>query len=301
MVVTQKQKGITLLLAVIVLATITAITFSIAGIILSEVRTANDLSSTEPVLYTTQSFLELALFKVSNALPETQNLPGSSNSRDALSLDPATQFTFGTPACDPNTIICKAAPHDNPADVSQSSKFNNVQTESVVKSLNNDDIIYDTIICYTTTYCADINAYEIYDSTNPTKYDSGYNKIEVYNQGPDQIDALLCKTSDILMAECTDTAFIAPAGTRDLRTAQGVSGANTPITFCALPAGRYSLYLRKSAANRQARVLIKAYTGSTCTFGTGTIKGLPLVGSVRVLINATAKGVYRTYQAIIPK
>jgi hypothetical protein len=58
----ENQAGITLMLAVLVLAGITAIAFSIAAIVFVEIRASGDLLRTEPALYAVQSVTEEAFY-----------------------------------------------------------------------------------------------------------------------------------------------------------------------------------------------------------------------------------------------
>ncbi len=59
----NRQAGISLMLAVLVLAAITAVAFSLATIVFIEIRSAGDSSRTEPALYATLGVTEEALFQ----------------------------------------------------------------------------------------------------------------------------------------------------------------------------------------------------------------------------------------------
>lgn len=299
MSIKQSEKGITLLLAIIVLATVSAITFSLASIILNEVKTSNDLHGTEAVLYSTQSFLELALFKVSKSVPSDPNLAPY---YDALSLGTTTAAQFTANGCDTTNVVCKAGPHDMPSsgaqDVSQASTFNGVTTQSVTLSLENDPTLYDLVSCINSgQYCTGVNVYEIYKPSNPTDFDSTYSKIEVINQNGTstpsfQFNAMLCKTSEFFLEDCV--AHVAGSYDERINIAPGAT-----VTFPAtgtLATGRYTLYLENTTTSGKVpKVLVKGYGPG------GVAKGLPLIGTVKVQTNAGAKGVYRSYQAIIPK
>jgi hypothetical protein len=65
----QKQQGVTLLLAILVLSAILAISFSIATILFTEVRTSGDLLRTETALYGAGAVAEEALFKIKRKVP----------------------------------------------------------------------------------------------------------------------------------------------------------------------------------------------------------------------------------------
>ncbi len=68
----NKQAGVTLLLAILILAAITAITFSLAAITTIELRSSSDTLRTEPALYATQAVTEMAFFKYKRSVPDSQ-------------------------------------------------------------------------------------------------------------------------------------------------------------------------------------------------------------------------------------
>ncbi len=61
-----------MLLAILVLASILAISFSLATILFTEVRTSGDLLRTEPSLYGAQALTEEAIYKVKRKVPSAQ-------------------------------------------------------------------------------------------------------------------------------------------------------------------------------------------------------------------------------------
>jgi hypothetical protein len=65
----KNEQGIALLLAVLVLASILAISFSLASIMLTEVKNSGDLLRTEPALYAASSITEEAIFKFKRSIP----------------------------------------------------------------------------------------------------------------------------------------------------------------------------------------------------------------------------------------
>jgi len=65
------QRGVTLLLAVLILSAVLAISFSIATILFVEIRTSGDLLRTEPSLYAAEAVAEQALFKLKRKVPLT--------------------------------------------------------------------------------------------------------------------------------------------------------------------------------------------------------------------------------------
>lgn len=63
------QDGVTLLLGILILASITAISFSLATIAFVEIRSSADVVRSEPALYVIQGQIEEAIFKVKRAVP----------------------------------------------------------------------------------------------------------------------------------------------------------------------------------------------------------------------------------------
>lgn len=60
----KNQRGVTLLLALLVMAALTAIVFSAAAIIYNEVKTSGDLTKTEPIITADEAVAEDSLFKL---------------------------------------------------------------------------------------------------------------------------------------------------------------------------------------------------------------------------------------------
>ncbi len=64
------QQGVTLLLGLLVLSSIMAISFSLATILLVEVRSSSDLLKTEPAIYGAESITEEAIYKIKREVPD---------------------------------------------------------------------------------------------------------------------------------------------------------------------------------------------------------------------------------------
>ncbi len=71
---TNNQQGVSLLLTILVLSAISAIAFSLAAIVLVEIRASGDLIRTEPALYAVQGLTEQAFFKYATGAPVTYSL-----------------------------------------------------------------------------------------------------------------------------------------------------------------------------------------------------------------------------------
>lgn len=82
----RKQDGISLMLAVLVLAAITAVAFSLATIVFIEIRSAGDSLRTEPALYATLGVTEEALFQYK------RNIAADPESGQDASLDVPTCY-----------------------------------------------------------------------------------------------------------------------------------------------------------------------------------------------------------------
>lgn len=86
------QSGVTLLVALLILGTVMAISFSLATILLSEARNSGDLLRTEPALYGATAVSEQALFNtrrstgagLSTSLGHTQITTTSTTTQDAI-------------------------------------------------------------------------------------------------------------------------------------------------------------------------------------------------------------------------
>jgi hypothetical protein len=94
----NRQAGVSLMLAVLVLAAITAIAFSLAAIILVEIRTSGDVTRTEPALYANLGVTEEAFFQYKRNIPTTSlNVPGCTSSSTA-NICTINNVTLNNPA-----------------------------------------------------------------------------------------------------------------------------------------------------------------------------------------------------------
>lgn len=95
----SRQAGVTLLLAILILSSVLAISFSLATIMFTEIRTSGDLMKTEPALYAATGVGEQALFNLERHAC-TDNGPGcyiSSFSNNVLLNGTPTVVTASTP------------------------------------------------------------------------------------------------------------------------------------------------------------------------------------------------------------
>ncbi len=90
----NSQSGVTLMLAILVLAAITAVALSLATIVFIEIRSAGDSSRTEPALYATLGVTEEALFQYKKAYEPVRG----------LELNVPSCFPKGAGVCDINGV-----------------------------------------------------------------------------------------------------------------------------------------------------------------------------------------------------
>lgn len=96
---TDRQAGVALMLSVLVLAAITAISFSLATIIFVELRSSGDVLRSEPAVYATLGATEEALFQYKRYVNEREN-----PANNVTLLDVPTCTSIQT---SPNPKICQ--------------------------------------------------------------------------------------------------------------------------------------------------------------------------------------------------
>ncbi len=90
--INKKHPGVTLLIALLILSTILAVSFSLATILLAEARNSGDLLRTEPALYADNAISEEAIFNVSRNTGVTSY---------SSSVGPISVTSSSTPLNDP--------------------------------------------------------------------------------------------------------------------------------------------------------------------------------------------------------
>lgn len=146
----QSQAGVTLLLAILILAAITAIAFSLAAITTIELRSSGDVLRTEPALYGAQAVTEEAFFKYSRAVP---------NALLDVAADPSFNDNTG---CQPASIrVC------NP---------NNVVLSSPLPTIRHFDSAPRVDVIPTTTPSTPVH-YLFFDPLHPGDFGQVYNSV----------------------------------------------------------------------------------------------------------------------------
>lgn len=101
----NRQSGVTLLLAILVLSAIMAISFSLATIIFIEVRTSGDLVRTEGAIFGADAISEQVLFKVKRKTGDF--FPNVISLKNNVLVDKPVEKTTATPVFD-DTVLTSA-------------------------------------------------------------------------------------------------------------------------------------------------------------------------------------------------
>lgn len=101
----NRQSGVTLLLAILVLSAIMAISFSLATIIFIEVRTSGDLVRTEGAIFGADAVSEQVLFKVKRKTNDF--FPSTISLKNNVLVDKPVENTTTTPVFD-DTVLTTA-------------------------------------------------------------------------------------------------------------------------------------------------------------------------------------------------
>lgn len=257
----DKQSGISLMLSVLVLAAITAISFSITTIVFIELKSSSDVVKSEPSLYATLGVTEEALFQYKRYV----------NDRE----DGSTETLLDVPSCTTSTgdqNVCKLAgtnislpPQDDNSP--QPFEFDDpVRIESIdagvtkvipLYTLNNYDLLYNTILL----------------KRVPTDNTGNLNvKLRLISEDPSVPDEFLPSEEGQNLAE-NDTL---------------------PVNWFTYSSGyEYELFLTNTS-NGNIQLSISS-------FGTDDHpKGLPFIGKKVLKVLAEYAGLNRTYKVFIP-
>lgn len=114
---TKTQAGVTLMLAVLILAAITAVAFSMVTIVLVEIKTSGDELRTEPALYATLGVTEEALFQYKRFI---------NTGFSVVDCTPSSRHI-----CDINNVTM-SFPGDQPIEYDDSPKIQPVSNRSTI-------------------------------------------------------------------------------------------------------------------------------------------------------------------------
>lgn len=275
------QEGITLLLSILVLASVMAISFSIATITLVEIRSSGDLTRTEVSYYGGSAAAEQALYKVkrkintqttgqcdtslpgcyySNIGPVTIVSPSGGALTESTVSDPVQQDSFPpfvTMSGNNFPSAAKHYPFYNPGNVSGPSNFSKVVVTYL--STNTDEPLTIYMCEYDPGYRVGDNSQTTVPCSDPTDSASGY--------------------------------WRTPTGGSSLRQ------ENSPMTFALNPSKQQEMIIFNQNQNADSKPIyaqIQAFDASN------NPAGIPYFQQESVDINAQNSSVNRKIRVLIP-
>lgn len=259
------QAGVTLLLAILVLSSILAISFSLASILFIEVRTSGDLLRTEPAYYAASGVGEEAIFNVARKACYGQNCSYTSQFNNSVTVPQPQQSSTTTPLFQ-DTITpsnnsfssAKTYVFYNPANPnSGSSGYGKISLTYLISGVEDDPL--EVYLCQ-------------FDASGQT----------TYNTTP-----------------CTDPndASKGPNATYWLSANPMDPGANNFQTWTLDPTKEQELVLYNGNSQSTANIVV-----SIETYGSDGITplGLPYAGQTAVQIDATNADVDRKIRVVVP-
>ncbi|MBI3231956.1 MAG: LamG domain-containing protein [Candidatus Doudnabacteria bacterium] len=259
----KREEGVTLLLSILVLSAIMAIAFSLATILLVEVRVSGDLLRTEPAIYAANAVTEEALFTVKRGYPRcTGNCPNQFS------------YTNRLGAVDVNN----PAPKENP--------FNN-------------PILIDKVLSTSNSIANTLNRYAFYDP-NDINQPGGFAELKVTykNTGVQgQIHVYVCEFKAPINFLPIDPPIDCDTPTSADMLYQDSTPLNQGQSTAIITLDKnkqQELIIYSSGPIADRFVQIEA-------FGPGSVpKGIPFFGETVVDIHAQYGGVTRALRVKIP-
>lgn len=263
----KSQQGVTLLLALLVLASVLAVSFSIAGILAIEIRTSGDLLKTEPALYAAGAVTEEALFKV-----KRKYTPAGSYYTTALG-----NINLTSPSA--------------PVESSAADPVQQIRVLPSSNSFSNTQFVYPI---YNPANPNGIN------SGVPA---GGYGKIKITILDTGDIDYLKIYLCEISMSaanvDCSDVN-----SPNMIANGQGVNMMSryiyNPKEYLLDPNKQYELRLVHGSynTNRSIFLTLESFASSGASL---VPAGLPFFSSTAVDVNASQAGIGRQIRVIIPQ
>lgn len=299
----RDEEGVTLLLAVLVLSAITAISFSLAAIVFTEIRASGDLQRTEPALYATQGVIEQSIYKVQRDVPDTLMCFDPSDASKLVPPGSATQSS-----CNSNTPI--------------KSNINVVNITGVSTQDISQSPLSDTVEAAYNTTSNTKNVYSIYDADNPNNPQYGYTYIKVENRSAVALKYTFCRVNETTdpagPIDCTPPTWTdcntSPPAVNPVATSWKVyNGTINSLGYIERVLNKnevYRMYVYQQC-NQSTPAFIDVYSygpassTDTCTGylpnpGGCAGKGLPLKGKKQVDVTATNAGLTRRYRVLVP-
>ena len=273
----NRQAGVTLLLAILILSSVLAISFSLATVMFIEVRDSGDLLKTEPSLYAATGIGEQAFFNIERHICTGSGCSYTSGFSNNVSLNGVAILSTSTPifidkvktgATFPNPLnnyyFCNVNPGFDPITNKENGcNYGKVTVSYITTNSNN----------YT------LKAYLCEFNPNPT---------------------VPYSTAPCTLADKSQGYWNAPNGSdlSSLNSDGSVSmtaNTNSSVSWTLNPSLQQQLILTNDTG--QGDIYVKIATFDTY----GTIgKGLPYVGETAVQVNTTNASVGRKIQVIVP-
>ncbi|MBI5529880.1 MAG: hypothetical protein HY918_00045 [Candidatus Doudnabacteria bacterium] len=258
----ENQQGVTLLLAILVLSSIMAISFSLATILFIEVRSSSDLLKSESSLYGATAIGEEAVFSIKRGVCPTSNL---------------NCFTFP-------------------------SQFNNstvLQTQPVFSSTSTP-VIQDKIP-KATSFTSTTKKYD-FCGANVYSSGCGYGKVTItFNDigNGASVYAYLCEfdasgNTSYTSSPCTEQ-YYSGSPSYWSHTAQLSASSNSTVSWDLDTNSQQMLILFNPSSTADAYVSITTYANDKTT-----LKGLPYLGQTAVDINTSNGNLGRKVRVVVP-
>ena len=266
----KSQPGVTLLLTIIILTAMMAVTFSVASILVTEIRSSGDVQRTEQAYYGAQGQVEESLFAVKRSAPVTYSTQiGQSSLASSPTVNSSTPAVI-VDRIPPNTTFTTANTYVFPpgvaGDPSSGSGYDRVIVTYLPSGQNGT---HD--LGYVVVFICQFDQNEDYDPTGATAH--------TYATPP-----------------CTDQTI--PTGLSDsywLRyaTLTSTNSASVSVDQSLNSEMQQELIIYNTSQTQPAYIKIQP-------FQNGVAKGLPYYTEQSVTSDASNSGVGRKINVIIP-
>lgn len=263
----SNQDGVSLMLAVLILAAITAISFSLTTIVFIELKASGDVVRSEPSLYATLGVTEEALFQYKRFVNERSN--GQSVKPPLLDVVSCTATTT-TPQAKDN--VCRLGG----------------VTLALPNGPNNDvqPLDFDTPTALRTIYSGDTLTIPLYNATS--NYEAQYGRVTMQIVPANHNYDLEVNIRSVEELTGT-TTFVYPVNL-DLGEGDLLS-----LTSMATPGYQYDLIVYNVATPENFLVEFNSFDVDN-----STPKGLPFLGRKVLRVVADYQGITRTYIVNVP-
>jgi hypothetical protein len=274
-IVKQKfQPGVTLLLTIIILTAMMAVTFSVASILVTEIRSSGDVQRTEQAYYGAQGQVEESLFAVKRNAPVTYSTQIGQSTLSASpkvnSTTPAIIVDRVPPLTDFNHANTYVFPASVAGDPSSGSGYNHVTLTYLPSSeTNTSDPPYLHV------YICQFDPKESYDPTSSI---------------PHTYWSLPCTDPSVPVSTLALSYWALAGGTL---TSYASYGQNVSIDQDLIPTMQQEIIIYNTSQTQSAYIKIQPYQD-------GVAKGLPYSSEQSVTTRASNSSVGRKINVIIP-